>query len=95
MLVITDLIDVKTLKDNRKQLFLGLIIVTAVLTPDPTPFSMLLMSIPFYLLYELTIQVLGRMKKEPADTVLESGLRASRELLARSQTKVIEEDQLN
>jgi hypothetical protein len=56
---------------------------------------MLLMSIPFYLLYELTIQVLGRMKKEPADMVLESGLRASRELLARSQTKVIGEDQSN
>jgi sec-independent protein translocase protein TatC len=93
MLVITDLIEVKTLKDNRKQLFLGLIIVTAVLTPDPTPFSMLLMSIPFYLLYELTIQVLGRMKKEPADKVLESGLRASRELLARDQINVIEEDQ--
>jgi sec-independent protein translocase protein TatC len=92
MLVITDLIEVKTLKDNRKQLFLGLIIVTAVLTPDPTPFSMLLMSIPFYLLYELTIQVLGRMKKEPADMVLESGLRASRELLARGKTNVIEED---
>ena len=92
MLVVTDLIEVKTLKDNRKQLFLGLIIVTAVLTPDPTPFSMLLMSVPFYLLYELTIQVLGRMKKEPADMVLESGLRASRELLARGQTNVIEED---
>ena len=85
MLVMADLIGVKTLKDNRKQLFVGLIIVTAILTPDPTPFSMLLMSIPFYLLYEVTIQVLGRVKKEPRDQVLESGLRASRELLARSQ----------
>ena len=60
MLVGAGLIGVDTLKENRKQLFLGLIIVTAVLTPDPTPFSMLLMSIPFYILYEITIQVLSR-----------------------------------
>ncbi len=93
MLVMADLIEVKTLKDNRKQLFVGLIIVTAILTPDPTPFSMLLMSIPFYILYELTIQVLGRIKKEPVDKVFESGLRASRELLARSQTKDIEREE--
>jgi len=36
--------------------------------------------------------VLGRRKKEPIDKVLESGLRASRELLARSQTKDIERE---
>jgi len=91
MLVRSDLVEVQTLKDNRRLLFVGLTVVTAVLTPDPTPFSMLLMSIPFYLLYELTIQVLGRTKREPADRVLETGLRASRELLARSQAVDVEE----
>lgn len=87
LLVKADLIEVQTLKDNRKLLFVGLTIVTAILTPDPTPFSMLLMTIPFYILYELTIQILDRTRRreEKIDEVLEMGLRASRELLARSQ----------
>lgn len=85
MLVKADIIEVQTLKDSRKQLFVGLIIVTAVLTPDPTPFSMLLMSVPFYLLYELTIQVLSRAKKREKPEVIKSGLRASKKLLAKIQ----------
>jgi sec-independent protein translocase protein TatC len=87
MLVKADLLEVQTLKDNRKQLFATLLIVTAILTPDPTPFSMLLMSIPFYLLYELTVQILSRVKKErdPYDYILERGVNASRELLERGQ----------
>ena len=87
MLVKVDLLEVQTLKDNRKQLFAVLLIVTAILTPDPTPFSMLLMSIPFYLLYEITVQILSRVKKErdPYDYILERGVNASRELLERDQ----------
>jgi sec-independent protein translocase protein TatC len=85
MLVGAGLISVDTLKENRKQLFLGLIIVTAVLTPDPTPFSMLLMSIPFYILYEITIQVLSRTKKGREDPSVQLGIQASRDLLSRQQ----------
>ena len=85
MLVGAGLIGVDTLKENRKQLFLGLIIVTAVLTPDPTPFSMLLMSIPFYILYEITIQVLSRTKKGREDPSVQLGIQASRDLLSRQQ----------
>jgi sec-independent protein translocase protein TatC len=57
-LVLADLIQLQTLRSNRKQLFVALIIITAIFTPDPTPFSMLLMSIPFYILYEATIQII-------------------------------------
>jgi sec-independent protein translocase protein TatC len=87
ILVKTDLLEVQTLKDNRKQLFAALVIVTAILTPDPTPFSMLLMSIPFYILYEITVQILSKVKKErdPYDYILERGVSASRELLERGQ----------
>jgi len=83
MLVKADLIEVQTLKDNRKQLFVALIIFTAILTPDPTPFTMLLMSVPFYLLYEVTVQVLSRTRKEKPeeDEIMELGLKASKELL--------------
>ena len=85
MLVRAGLIGVDTLKENRKQLFLVLLVVTAVLTPDPTPFSMLLMTIPFYILYEITIQVLSRVKKEKKDPAIDIGLQASRDLLSRHQ----------
>ncbi len=87
MLVKADLLEVQTLKDNRKQLFAVLLIVTAILTPDPTPFSMLLMSIPFYLLYEITVQILSRIikKRDPYDYILERGVNASRDLLERGQ----------
>jgi len=85
MLVRAGLIGVDTLKENRKQLFLVLLVVTAVLTPDPTPFSMLLMTIPFYILYEITIQVLSRVKKEKKDPAIEIGIQASRDLLSRQQ----------
>jgi sec-independent protein translocase protein TatC len=84
-LVAADLIMVQTLKDNRKQIFLALLIITAIFTPDPTPFSMLLMSIPFYILYEITIQVLSRVTKEKRDPAIDIGLQASREMLSRLQ----------
>ncbi len=85
MLVKADLIGVDTLKSNRKQVFVVLAVLTAILTPDPTPFSMLLMSIPFYLLYEVTIQILQRTSggEEESDT-LERGIMASKRLLQQN-----------
>lgn len=85
MLVKADLIEVDTLKSNRKQVFVVLAVLTAILTPDPTPFSMLLMSIPFYLLYEVTIQILQRTSggEEESDT-LERGIMASKRLLQQN-----------
>ena len=93
MLVAADLIEVQTLKANRKQIFAGLIIITAILTPDPTPFSMLLMSIPFYILYEITIQVLSRVKKEktPSEKAIDEGLKASKDLLERVRFATVPE----
>lgn len=63
ILIKLELIDIETLKENRKKIFIGLLILTAILTPDPTPLSMLLLSIPFYLLYELTIHLAGRVMR--------------------------------
>jgi len=52
------------------------------------------MSIPFYILYEITIQILGKTvgQEEPRDEVLEIGLRASKELLERSGTQTVQEE---
>jgi len=84
ILVKIDLVDIQTLRENKKQIFVGLLIVTAILTPDPTPLSMLLMVIPFYLLYELTIQIVSRIKRgeKPRDEI-EMGVEASKRLLER------------
>jgi sec-independent protein translocase protein TatC len=83
-LVVIDLIMVDDLRRMRKHLFLGLAIVTAFLTPDPTPVSMLLMTIPFYILYELTIIILSRVMKNRPSRVIETGLQASLEVLGKT-----------
>ncbi|MEM2996788.1 MAG: twin-arginine translocase subunit TatC [Candidatus Bathyarchaeia archaeon] len=56
-LVKMEVIDPEILRKNRGYILVGLLIVTAIITPDPTPLSMLLISIPFYLLYELSILI--------------------------------------
>ena len=83
-LVVIDIIMVDDLRRMRKHLFLGLAIVTAFLTPDPTPVSMLLMTIPFYILYELTIIILSRVMKNRPNRVIETGLQASLEVLGKT-----------
>lgn len=85
LLVKADLLEVESLKKNRKGIFVGLLVFTAVLTPDPTPFTMLLMSVPFYILYEITIQVLQRTTPDPERKAIEAGLRASERFLTREK----------
>ncbi len=85
LLVRIDLIRVEDLKKIRRELFVGMSIITAILTPDPTPVSMLLMTIPFFILYELTIIVLGRIIKDQPDRIIKDGLKKSLELLAKTQ----------
>ncbi len=85
IIVKADLLEVESLKRNRKQLFVGLLFVTAILSPDPTPFTMLLMSVPFYLLYEITIQILQRTTPDPEKKAIQAGLRASERFLTREK----------
>lgn len=80
-LVAMDLIVVDDLRGIRRHIFLGLAIVTAFITPDPTPVSMLLMTIPFYIIYELTIIILNRIIKKKPDHKINAGLQASLKLL--------------
>ena len=86
-LVRADLLETNTLKNNRRQLFVGLIIVTAIFTPDPTPLTMLLMSVPFYILYELTIQILDKTMPKGDEKIIASGLKASMKLLEREKVQ--------
>jgi len=83
-LVKLDLLLVEDLKSMRRHLFVGLSILTAVLTPDPTPVSMILMTIPFYILYEMTILLLSFTMRNKPDMKLMAGLQAAEEMLARN-----------
>ena len=49
----------ETLSKNKRYIYVGLLIITAILTPDPTPVSMILLSIPFIVFYEISL-VIGR-----------------------------------
>ncbi len=52
------IVRVETLRRNRKKAFFGLTIVAAIITPTSDAFSMFLMLVPLYLLYELGILLL-------------------------------------
>ncbi len=83
-------ISLEDLKDNRRTLLLSLLVLSAILTPDPSPFSMLLMSVPFYVIFEVTLFALSRLQKQiiSVDPILLKGIAASKELLKESKVSV-------
>ncbi len=85
LLVSIDLIVLDDLKEMRRHIFVALSAITAIITPDPTPVSMLLMTIPFYILYELSLLIMSRLMRNKPDKVLNSGLNAAQELLSRTE----------
>lgn len=62
-LVRLEIVEPDDLRRNRRIVLVVLLVATAVITPDPTPLTMLLMSIPFYLLYELSILIGNRIQR--------------------------------
>ncbi len=89
-----DLIRVEDLRNIRRELFVGLTVLTALLTPDPTPVSMLLMTIPFFILYEISIIILGRIMRDKPSPVIVEGREKALELLARTQSSESKPDSL-
>ncbi len=87
LLVKVDLLIVDDLKSLRRHIFVALSFITAIITPDPTPVSMILMTIPFYILYEITIIILARIMRDKPDKIIAEGTSAAEELLARSNPK--------
>lgn len=62
LLTMAGIIDQETLKENRPYAILAIFVATAVFTPDPTPFSMLVLSVPLTILYEISVWVAGRLE---------------------------------
>jgi Tat protein translocase TatC len=52
------------LMDRRREIVIGLITLTAVITPDPTPISMILLAIPLLIFFELAIVTIMRIEEK-------------------------------
>jgi len=62
-LVKLGLLDSESLRRRWREVLVGVLIFTAIITPDPTPISMLLLSIPFIALYGLAVVVSKRIER--------------------------------
>ncbi|MHA1991771.1 MAG: twin-arginine translocase subunit TatC [Candidatus Hodarchaeales archaeon] len=62
-LVLFDIVSTDSLKKRRRHIITGLMGITAIITPDPTPISMLILSVPLIFLYEITINLSYKIEK--------------------------------
>jgi sec-independent protein translocase protein TatC len=70
LLVITGVVRIEKLKENRGYVLIGIFILAALLTP-PDAISQSIMAVPMYLLYEggiLMARILSRMRREDSDS---------------------------
>jgi sec-independent protein translocase protein TatC len=58
-----NLITPKFMREYRRHAFVVILIIAAVITPSPDPFSMMIVAIPLYILYELSINVSAGVEK--------------------------------
>ena len=56
------LINVQMLKKFRKHSFVVILVVAAIITPTSDAFTLFLVALPLYLLYELSIAIVSRVK---------------------------------
>ncbi len=62
-LTVKGFVNVDTLKERRKYVYVLIVLVAAIITADPTPVSQLLLSGPLIFLYEVSILISGIVKK--------------------------------
>ncbi len=53
----------ETLRRNRRFAFVGIVILSAVVTPTGDPFTLLVIGLPMYLLYEVSIIIGSRLRR--------------------------------
>ena len=61
-LLIARVITTRKLRSIRRHAIVGIVIVAAVITPSQDPFTLLLMALPMYFFYEISI-IIGRILK--------------------------------
>ena len=58
------------LKQYRRHAILVIVIVAAILTPSPDMFSQVIVALPIYLLFEMSILLAARVEKQAAKDLL-------------------------
>lgn len=64
-LVFTGFLTIEDLQNRRRHVILALVGITALITPDPTPVSMIILSLPLVFLYEITINFAYKIETNP------------------------------
>ncbi len=59
-------ITIEQLKKRRREALVGIALLAAIVTPSQDPYTLLLLMVPLYLLYELTIVLLRIVKRRKA-----------------------------
>jgi sec-independent protein translocase protein TatC len=59
-LQLAGIVDADTLKRGRRFAIVGIVVLVAVITPSGDPYSLLILSVPMYLFYEISI-IIGRV----------------------------------
>jgi sec-independent protein translocase protein TatC len=70
LLVLTGIVKIEKLKENRGYVLIGIFIIAALLTP-PDAVSQSIMAVPMYLLYEggiLMARILSKMRRDSSDS---------------------------
>jgi sec-independent protein translocase protein TatC len=60
---LVEVINVDQLRRGRRVALVGIVAVAAVVTPSQDPYTLLVLSLPLYLLYEVTILLLRRIER--------------------------------
>jgi len=58
------IVTAKFLRTYRRHAFIIILIAAAIITPSTDPFSLTIVTIPLYLLFEASIILAGRVNKE-------------------------------
>jgi sec-independent protein translocase protein TatC len=54
------------LKTYRRHAVLVIVVISAILTPSPDMFSQIIVALPIYLLYEMSIVLAARVERQAA-----------------------------
>ena len=79
LLVLTGIVSVEKLAENRGYVIIGIFVVAAILTP-PDAISQCIMAVPMYLLYEgglVMARIMQKMRREAAEAAEKEEAEAS------------------
>jgi sec-independent protein translocase protein TatC len=69
---LADLVTVEQLRRQRRTAIVVIAILAAVVTPSQDPYTMLILTVPLYILYEVTVLVLARLTRRRMHSPVEA-----------------------